>query len=67
MSCSYCDNYKYNPSYAFVSCGNCGAVTLDGGNEWKIAKRMEFKNMDFAKFYIDKGFRADADKEARNE
>jgi len=62
MSCNYCDNYKYRPDYNYVKCGTCGAVTLDSGNEWGIGKRMSFKNMDFAKFYIDKGYRAEADK-----
>jgi len=67
VSCKYCDDYKYNPHYSHVSCSNCGAVTLDGGSEWKIGKRMSFKNMDHAKFYIDKGFRSETDKEARND
>ena len=62
MSCAYCDDYKYNPSYTHVNCGNCGAVTLDSGREWGIAKGMSFKNMDFARFYIEKGHRAGEDK-----
>jgi len=62
MSCNYCNDYKYNPHYSYVECANCGAVTLDSGREWEIAKRMSFKNMEFAKFYIKNGSRAEADK-----
>ena len=56
-----CGNYKYAPEYTHTLCGNCGAVTLDSGREWGIAKGMTFKTMDHAKFYIANGHRADND------
>lgn len=59
MKC--CDNYKYNPSYTYASCGNCGAITLDSGREWGVAKNMTFKSMSHAEFYIKNGKRSDND------
>jgi hypothetical protein len=59
MKC--CDNYKYNPSYAYVKCGSCGAVTLDGGREHGIAARKTFKSMRYAEFYKKNGYRVEDD------
>lgn len=59
MKC--CDNYKYNPHYSHVSCGNCGAVTLDGGREHGIAAGKTFKNIAYAEFYKNNGRRAEDD------
>jgi len=59
MKC--CGNYIYNPSYAYASRGGCGAISLDSGREWGIAKNMTFKTMDYAKFYMKNGVRAESD------
>ena len=56
-----CDNYKYQPNYDYVSCGNCGAIKLDNGSSHGIAKGMMFKTMAHARFYKKNGKRSDND------
>lgn len=41
--------HDYTPGYDHGRCRKCGWIFTDGG--WGIAKRMWFKNLDYAKFY----------------
>lgn len=57
MKCQFCgsEDTKGYPEYNHYVYGCCGAVTLDSGRDWGIAKNKSFENLDVAKFYLANG------------